>query len=79
MAISERFFETLGMPLIAGEGFRRDDTEPVAIVSESLARLFGANSPIGQHLRVGDAEAYQRLRLWEWWATLSSAWRTRTM
>lgn len=63
MATSERFFETLGMPLIAGEGFRRDDAEPVAIVSESVAKLLGANSPIGQHIRVGEAETYQRLRI----------------
>lgn len=63
IAISERFFETLGMPLIAGVGFRRDDAEPVAIVSESVARLFGVSPPIGQHIRVGEGEAYQRLRI----------------
>src|SRR5262249_11486017 len=52
--VTSSFFETLGIPLVAGRTWSaRDDYQPVreAIVSESFARLmFGDLSPIGHSL-----------------------------
>ena len=49
------YFQTLGIPILAGRDFTRRDTpgsEPVAILSRAYARkLFGDRSPLGQ--RVG--------------------------
>jgi predicted permease len=55
--VSAGYFETLGMPLIAGRTFTRRDDEaapPVAIVNEAFVRRFfqGAN-PLGRRLSVG--------------------------
>jgi hypothetical protein len=48
----ELYFETLGIPLIAGRTFTRQETErhaPVAVISESTAAQFWPNSsPLGQ-------------------------------
>ncbi len=59
-------FETLGMRMIAGEGFdEREHSEPAVIVSESLAKEL-ANPPralIGHHLRIGIDSRYQRLKV----------------
>jgi putative ABC transport system permease protein len=50
--ISERYLETMGIPLIRGRNFQRTDTRGstrVAIVSRSLAeRLWGQADPVGQ-------------------------------
>jgi predicted permease len=59
--VSPRFFETVGLPLMAGRDFEagdRRDTPPVAIVNEALARaLFHGATPIGRRVRiVGDPE-----------------------
>ena len=47
--VSPRFFEVLGVPLLAGRDFTDGDrvgSEPVVIVSESLAqRLFPTATP----------------------------------
>lgn len=55
--ISAGYFETMGIPLKSGRAFNetdRDSTVPVAIISESLAKRFWANTdPIGK--RVGSA------------------------
>ena len=52
--VSPRFFETLGVPLLAGREFTdgdRRDTERVAIVSQSVARrVFGSGDAINRHL-----------------------------
>jgi len=50
--VSPEYFQTMGIPLLAGRTFRRDDGEsrhPVAILNQSAARkLFGGDSPVGQ-------------------------------
>jgi predicted permease len=51
-AVGPRFFETMGMPLVAGRGpDRRDDpaAPPVAVINQTAARtFFPGQSPIGQ-------------------------------
>lgn len=58
--VTAGYFETLGMRLIRGRFFTRDDgagTEPVAIVSETeVKRDFGGQSPIGRYV------LHQRIR-----------------
>lgn len=50
------FFETLGIPLVAGRTLTEQDTvhdRPVVVISESVARrLFRDRSPLGAHLDV---------------------------
>jgi predicted permease len=64
---ADGFFKTLGIRMIAGEDFHRDDLnkgEPLVIVSESLAAQFGDPAAlVGQHIRIGNDKAYQRLRI----------------
>jgi putative ABC transport system permease protein len=56
--VTPAYFQTMGIPLLAGRAFAEDDREggaPVAIVSGTLARQsFPDRSPIGQHLLVED-------------------------
>lgn len=63
--VSDGFFSLMGMRMVAGRDFRRDEpdgAENEAIVSLSLAgHLGGAASLLGRHIRVGTAPAYQRL------------------
>ena len=51
-AVSERYLETMGIPILRGRGFQRSDDQAavrVAIVSRSLAdRLWPSVDPIGQ-------------------------------
>jgi predicted permease len=67
MGASDRFLETLGAKIIAGQDFRRNDTkssEPTAVVSESLARHFGRpRDLLGRHIRVGTATDYQSMKV----------------
>jgi putative ABC transport system permease protein len=53
------YFEAMGIPLLAGRAFTDQDTagtDPVAIVSQSLAaRLFPDGSAVGRHVRMGPA------------------------
>ena len=60
--VTSRFFETLGIPLLAGRVWsRQDDYSQVqeAVVSQSLARdLFGGASPIGRSLSTFTAGDY---------------------
>ena len=57
--ISPRYFEVMGIPLVAGRTFTDADAPPapaVAIINEYLARqLFPGRNPIGQPLRRGAA------------------------
>jgi predicted permease len=50
------FFRTLGLPLLMGRDFGRQDgpqAEPVAVVNQSLARKYFANgNPIGHHIGI---------------------------
>ena len=52
--IGPGYFQTLGIPILAGRDFTRQDTpgsDPVAILSRSYARkLFGDRSPIGHRI-----------------------------
>jgi predicted permease len=56
--ISPRFFSVLGVPLLAGRDFTdadRDASEPVAIVSQSVAqRLFPNGDALNRHVRWTD-------------------------
>ena len=54
--VSDRFFETLGTPLVAGREFDERDTPgsaKVAIVNETMARkFFGQANPLGRSFRI---------------------------
>src|SRR4029079_1058125 len=56
--ISTQYFEVLRLPLLSGRTFTTADrkgAEPVAIVSEPLARKYWpSGSPIGERLRIED-------------------------
>ncbi len=59
-AVSPRYFETLGIPLLSGRDFRlQDDTKApkVAVVNESVARqYFGGQNPIGRQFAFGNGQ-----------------------
>ncbi len=65
--VTDRFFDTMKIPLLAGEDFRRADslrTQRSAIVSESLARrLFGPANPVGMYIRTGKRPELQATRI----------------
>lgn len=54
---SPDYFRTLGVPLLRGRDFNRDDrhgTPPVTIVNQTLARrFFGSSDPVGRRVRIG--------------------------
>jgi predicted permease len=56
--VAPRYFETLGVPLIAGRDFGSHDTPEaprVVILNQTMARVFfGDANPIGHRIRVGD-------------------------
>jgi putative ABC transport system permease protein len=53
--VTPEYFRTIGIPLLQGRSFTRDDradSTPVAIVSQSFAtRMFGSESPLGKRAR----------------------------
>lgn len=52
--VSPQYLSTMRTSLIAGRGFNRDDTresQPVAIVNETLARKLFSGSAVGRHFR----------------------------
>jgi len=54
--VRPNYFATLGIPLLSGRGFQvqADEPEPVAIVSEPVAKgLWPGENPIGHTLRLG--------------------------
>jgi predicted permease len=60
-AVTTRYFETIGIPLLRGRDFSpaRDLTNPVAVVNQTLVRrLFGDQDPIGRRI-VGDGKSYE--------------------
>ena len=63
VAATEGTFETLGVPIVDGDGFSDRSGEPTAIVSRSLANRLGGNALIGRHLRIGDRAEYRSLRV----------------
>ena len=54
--ISDGYFRTMGIPLLAGREFAasdRDGSPPVAVINQTLARLaYPGENPIGKHMRV---------------------------
>ena len=56
--VSENYFSTLGIPLVAGREFTRNDDENsprVAIINETMAgKYWPGKDPIGQRLKVKD-------------------------
>ncbi len=56
--VGQRFFETMGIPIVAGRGFNDGDTETsrkVAVVNQTLAKKFYPNSnPLGQTFTDGE-------------------------
>jgi predicted permease len=58
--IAPRYFETLGIPLIAGRDFNPSDTREsprVVMVNQTMARaFFGDANPLGQRIKVGERD-----------------------
>jgi putative ABC transport system permease protein len=63
--VSPRFFDTIGVPLLAGRDFTAADKQgapPVVIVNQSLAReLFKDETPIGRSLSLSYGRSARRL------------------
>lgn len=59
MAVGPRYFETMGMPLLAGADFPpATSAEPLAIVNQELARrLYPGQDVIGRYVREGGRRA----------------------
>src|SRR5439155_15608217 len=55
-SVSDKYFSTLGLQILAGRDFTADDADakqPVAIVNASFARkYYGHESPIGRRIRI---------------------------
>jgi predicted permease len=53
--VSSGYFETMGIPLLAGREFTREDVQtkaPVVIINRTMAhRFFGDASPLGKHVQ----------------------------
>jgi len=60
--VGARFFETFGIPIVAGRGFDGNDTRTsrkVAVVNQSLARMFYPNlNPVGRTFETGGHRPY---------------------
>lgn len=58
VAVSPRYFETMGIRLLAGRPIAAEDrakSAPVIILSETAShKLFGASNPIGRFISAGD-------------------------
>jgi putative ABC transport system permease protein len=55
---SEDYFSMLGIPMLAGRAFTATDTaetQPVAIINQTMARLWGKRNPIGTTFTIGQA------------------------
>ncbi len=62
--VSDGYFQAVGTPVLAGRTFTaadREGTEPVAVVSERLARQWWPNdNPLGKRLQVADTDGVWR-------------------
>ena len=57
--VTPRYFALMRMPLLAGRDFNSSDTEdspPVAIVNQALARLWPSGKALGHTLKIGGRE-----------------------
>ena len=56
--VSAGYFETMGIPVLSGRGFDRNDIETsplVVIINTSMARIWwNQQNPVGEHVRFGD-------------------------
>ncbi|MGH9457873.1 MAG: ABC transporter permease [Thermoanaerobaculia bacterium] len=64
-SVTEGFFETMGIPLVAGRFFEAadgPDTTPAVVISRSLAERIGGD-PVGRRIRTGQiaADAWGRI------------------
>jgi hypothetical protein len=62
--VTDGMFSILGMRMLEGRDFRRDETsgERGVVVSQSLAERWGGPAAVlGRHIRMGTAAEYQRL------------------
>jgi putative ABC transport system permease protein len=59
--VDENYFQTIGVPLLAGRFFEerdQDSAPPVVIIGKTIAdRMFGGHDPIGRKLRYTSIEA----------------------
>jgi putative ABC transport system permease protein len=50
---SDRYFDTIGIPLVSGRVFNRSDTQeslPVAVINSAMARYWNGTNPIGSRI-----------------------------
>ena len=58
--IAPDYFGTMGIPLLAGRTFARDDPDEVVIVNDVLARRFwGGESPVGRRFRIDSQQPWR--------------------
>jgi putative ABC transport system permease protein len=62
LAVSQGYFESLHIPIVAGRGFTQSDSFdsiPVAVVSERfVTRYFPDQNPLGHRIRLGGANSH---------------------
>ena len=57
--VAPDYFATMGIPLVEGRTFARDDPEDVVVVNDLLARRFwGTQSPVGRRFRLDPEEPW---------------------
>jgi putative ABC transport system permease protein len=58
--VAPDYFTTMGIPLLEGRTFARDDTDDVVIVNDVLGRRFwGSESPVGRRFRLDSKQPWQ--------------------
>ena len=58
--VAPDYFATLGIPILAGRTFAKDDPYDVAVVNDRLAaRYWGSASPLGKRFRKDDSEPWK--------------------
>jgi predicted permease len=61
-SISEHYFEALDVPLIEGRSFVENESEPVAVVTDTLARAFWpGRSALGERVRIGPTDEWHKI------------------